>query len=141
MNMSKSLMMMILSLATMMTTMLVLCPQGAVATAKHPSASGSSWKWRSSSDATPKRMSFQDRSRKIISQAGAKPSPESRLCQRRRNDNINKICVLEGVEEGEIYEKLSKNAVFPGKFHQESPRQTKPKKGPKRKVHELRPFL
>ena len=27
------------------------------------------------------------------------------------------------------------------KFCQESPRQTKPKKGPKRKVHEFRPFL
>ena len=26
-------------------------------------------------------------------------------------------------------------------FSQESPRQTKPKKGPKRKVHEFRPFL
>ena len=25
--------------------------------------------------------------------------------------------------------------------NQESPRQTKPKKGPKRKVHEVRPFL
>ena len=27
------------------------------------------------------------------------------------------------------------------RYFQESPRQTKPKKGPKRKVHELRPFL
>ena len=40
--------------------------------------------------------------------------------QRRRNDNINKICVLEGVGEGEFYGKLSQNAVFfffLGKFH------------------------
>ena len=37
--------------------------------------------------------------------------------QRRRNDNSNKICVLEWVGEGEIYGKLSQNAVFPGKFH------------------------
>ena len=28
------------------------------------------------------------------------------------NDNINKICVLEGVGERKIYGKLSKNAVF-----------------------------
>ena len=34
--------------------------------------------------------------------------------QRRRNDNIHKICVLEGVGEGEIYGKLSQNAVFLG---------------------------
>ena len=34
--------------------------------------------------------------------------------QRRRNDNINKICVLEGVEEGKLYGKLSQNAVLPG---------------------------
>ena len=39
------------------------------------------------------------------------------LTQRRRNDNINKTCVLEGVGEGKIYGKLSKNAVFPEKFH------------------------
>ena len=39
------------------------------------------------------------------------------LFQRRRNDNINKICVLEGIGEGEIYGKLSQNAVFRGKFH------------------------
>ena len=40
-------------------------------------------------------------------------------------------------------------SVFPRDFEgpkylkitQESPRQTKPKKGPKRKVHEFRPFL
>ena len=37
--------------------------------------------------------------------------------QRRRNDNFNKICVLEGVGEGEFYGKVSQNAVFPGKFH------------------------
>ena len=44
---------------------------------------------------------------------------QSPIDQRRRNDNINKICVLEGVGEGKIYGKLSKNAVFffPGKFH------------------------
>ena len=30
---------------------------------------------------------------------------------------------------------------FVADFFQESPRQTKPKKGPKRKVHEFRPFL
>ena len=32
--------------------------------------------------------------------------------QRRRNDNINKICFLEGVGEGKFYGKLSQNAVF-----------------------------
>ena len=30
---------------------------------------------------------------------------------------MNKICVLEGVGEGTFYGKLSQNAVFPGKFH------------------------
>ena len=35
----------------------------------------------------------------------------------RRNDNINKICVLEGVGEGENLRKIVPNAVFPGKFH------------------------
>ena len=38
--------------------------------------------------------------------------------QRHRNDNINKICVLEGVwGEGKFTENWSQNAVFPGKFH------------------------
>ena len=37
--------------------------------------------------------------------------------QRHRYDNINKICVLEGVGEGENCGKLSKNAVFHEKFH------------------------
>ena len=32
--------------------------------------------------------------------------------QGRRNDNINTICVLEGVGEGQLYGKLSQNAVF-----------------------------
>ena len=46
------------------------------------------------------------------------PAPELRTNnQRRRNDNINKICVLEGVGEGENYGKLPPNAIFPGKFH------------------------
>ena len=37
---------------------------------------------------------------------------------------------------------VSKRMVFKmASFFQESPRQTKPKKGPKRKVHEFRPFL
>ena len=36
--------------------------------------------------------------------------------QRRRNDNINKICILEGVGEGEIYGKLSQNTLFPGEI-------------------------
>ena len=39
------------------------------------------------------------------------------LAQRRRNDNINKICVLEGVGEGDNLRKIVQNAVFPGKFH------------------------
>ena len=47
----------------------------------------------------------------------AKTHFSASLSQRRRNDNINKICVLEGVGEGEIYGKLSKNAVSPGIFH------------------------
>ena len=34
--------------------------------------------------------------------------------QRRRNDNINKICVLEGVGEGKFYGKLSKTLFFLG---------------------------
>ena len=34
--------------------------------------------------------------------------------QRRRNDNINNICVLEGVGEGENYRKLSKTLFFLG---------------------------
>ena len=33
------------------------------------------------------------------------------------------------------------SGVFRESKHQESPQQTKPKKGPKRKVHEFRPFL
>ena len=37
--------------------------------------------------------------------------------QRRRNDNINKICILEGVGEGENLRKIVQNAVFPGTFH------------------------
>ena len=37
--------------------------------------------------------------------------------QRRRNDNINKICVLEGVGEGEILRKIVQNAVFSWEFH------------------------
>ena len=34
--------------------------------------------------------------------------------QRRRNDNVNKICVLEGVGEGD---NLPKTLFFPGEFH------------------------
>ena len=36
---------------------------------------------------------------------------------------------------------MSAERNAPDKFNQESPRQTKPKKGPKQKVHEFRPFL
>ena len=43
--------------------------------------------------------------------------PTKSFFQRRRNDNINKICVLEGVGEGNIYGKLSTNAVSLRKFH------------------------
>ena len=44
---------------------------------------------------------------------------EGRGCleEGRRNDNINKIYVLEGVGEGKISGRSSKNAVFLGKFH------------------------
>ena len=40
---------------------------------------------------------------------------------------------------GRIYRKRAEYGF--GEYGQESPRQTKPKKGPKRKVHEFRPFL
>ena len=40
------------------------------------------------------------------------------FCQRRRNDNIDKIAFGLGVGEGTFYGKWSQNAVFfPGKFH------------------------
>ena len=40
-------------------------------------------------------------------------------CRRRRNDNINKICVLEGGWGGEILRKIvpKRCLFFPGKFH------------------------
>ena len=45
------------------------------------------------------------------------PSAQPIKTQRRRNDNINKICILEGVGEGENLWKFVQNAVFPEKFH------------------------
>ena len=39
-----------------------------------------------------------------------------------------------------LFSPLGNRAIF-STFCQESPRQTKPKKGPRRKVHEFRPFL
>ena len=44
----------------------------------------------------------------------AKPLLHVSQIQRRRNDNINKICVLEGVGEGKTYGKLSKTLFFLG---------------------------
>ena len=41
---------------------------------------------------------------------------------------------------GQEVKKESKRVILTH-FIQESPRQTKPKKGPNRKVHEFRPFL
>ena len=43
----------------------------------------------------------------------ARTSRVNSFSQRRQNDNVNKICVLEGVREEENIQKLSKNAVFP----------------------------
>ena len=44
----------------------------------------------------------------------ATPKTRKGRTQRRRNDNINKICVLEGVGEGKIYGKLSKTLFVLG---------------------------
>ena len=49
------------------------------------------------------------------------------------NLNVEKIALFSGWRK--------KRRVLPRLWLQESPRQTKPKKGPKRKVHEFRPFL
>ena len=52
------------------------------------------------------------------------------------SQNLSQIQPL--AENGRILLTLAVSEIQP---LQESPRQTKPKKGPKRKVHEFRPFL
>ena len=45
-------------------------------------------------------------------ESGKKVTKKVTKAQRLRNDNINKICVLEGVREGENLRKIVQNAVF-----------------------------